>query len=136
MNIEFIELKEENVNEKNDKNVDKEKLLEDLSNMVVILTDEEIKKKNEVYKEKKNIIAKNKKILKELNNKFKIIFSEVSRQKTLRRILNILETLYKNNIITGSKNKKFIEILNTLSEKPMEKLRKLEESLSVYLPDK
>lgn len=111
-------------------------LLSYLSQTVLMMIDEEAKRKHETFvewKEKsqtlKNEVSKKKEILQGYS-------TELSRQKALGRVLSILKTLKNQGSLAGQNGKKVAKVLESIDKKDFHSLRLLEERLGVYLPDR
>ena len=111
-------------------------LLSYLSQVVITMIDDETREKN-----KELLSWRNKSVLlKDLTLKERDAFnknsSELSRVKTIGRILTIIEQLSKHGAISGPSKKKISDLLGNIESKEFHALRDLEQRLGAYLPDR
>ena len=128
MQIDMILCKESDLPEKD--------LLSYLSQVVITMIDDETREKN-----KELLSWRNKSVLlKDLTLKERDAFnknsSELSRVKTIGRILTIIEQLSKHGAISGPSKKKISDLLGNIESKEFHALRDLEQRLGAYLPDR
>ena len=128
MKIEFIGLV------KNEKNFD-ENLMLYLSQIVLTKTNEKIKKSHQEFLESKLVLTESIKGIKGIKNDLLSLTKELSRVKTLKRVISLIYTLKKEGVLIGKKRLTILDLLDTLRMKDFSSLRNIEENLSIYLPD-
>jgi hypothetical protein len=110
-------------------------LLSYLSEIIMSMTDEDIRNKKELLQESRSAIVKSKD---ELRNLKESLITESVRKKrltSLYNVLNTIDTLRKEGLIIGSNRTKISKILQTVQNKDFRELKSLDERLSLYLPD-
>ncbi len=128
MKIEFIGLV------KNEKNFD-ENLMLYLSQIVLTKTNEKIKKSHQEFLESKLVLTESIKGIKGIKNDLLSLTKELSRVKTLKRVISLIYTLKKEGVLIGKNRLTILDLLDTLRMKDFSSLRNIEENLSIYLPD-
>lgn len=113
-----------------------EDLMSRLSQIVLTQIDEEAKSKHKSLEDLKEKTSGLKKILSQEKEDLSAVTSELSRQKALSRVLNMIETLRREGALNGQNGKKIIKILGTVENKNFHELRLLEERLGAYLPER
>lgn len=107
-----------------------------LSQIVLSKTDEEIEKKQfELDKIKASLINKKTEIeaLKERNTN---LSKELAKEKQLARVLSLVTTLNEEGVIRGKNRAKIDHLLKNIEKLSFFDLRNVEESLSIYIPNK
>ena len=128
MKIEFIGLV------KNEKNFD-ENLMLYLSQIVLTKTNEKIKKSHQEFLESKLVLTESIKGIKGIKNDLLSLTKELSRVKTLKRVISLIYTLKKEGVLIGKNRLTILDLLDTLRMKDFSSIRNIEENLSIYLPD-
>jgi hypothetical protein len=116
--------------------LEQQDLLSYLSQVVLTMIDDETKRKHATLEEWKvklgtlrNEVQKEKDILQRNS-------SELSRQKTIGRILTMINTLKREGVLSGQNGRTILKLLGNIESKDFHALRILEERLAVYLPDR
>ncbi len=128
MKIEFVGLVKDN------KALD-ENLMLYLSQMVLTRTDEKIKKAHHEYTVSKTVLLDTISRIKDIKKSLLDLTKELSRVKTLKRVISLIYTLKKEGVLIGKNRLKILDLLDTLKTKDFSSLRTIEENLSIYLPD-
>ena len=113
-----------------------EDLTSRLSQIVLTQIDEEAKRKHKSLESLKEKTSSLKEVLKKEKEELSTITSELSRQKALSRVLNVVETLRREGALNGQNRTKIFKILETVENKNFHDLRLLEERLGAYLPER
>ena len=110
-------------------------LLSYLSQIVLSKTDEEIEIREGEIKIKRQELTESKERLKNIKERLIRISVESKRLGALYRVLKLIDTLKQEGVIIGNNRAKITKLLHDIHEQNFQKLRALEERLSMYLPD-
>lgn len=111
-------------------------LLSYLSQVVLTMIDEETKKKHMILKGTKQEIFDLQKNLEKEKDQVGFLSSELSKQKALSRVLDVIGTLKREGVMVGQNKAKVYKKLLELDNMNYHELRNLEERLAVQLPEK
>ena len=128
MKIEFAGLIEDN-------KIFDENLMLYLSQIVLTRTNEKIKKSHQEYLHSKMVLLNTISKVKDIKKNLLDLTKELSRVKTLKRVISMIYTLKKEGVLIGKNRFKILDLLDTLKLKDFSSLRTIEENLSIYLPD-
>ena len=117
-------------------NISHESLLFYLSQVVLVKTDEEIKSSQQRLITTKEITKKYKNDIKELKTQLENLTREYSREKALKRVLALVNTLKREGVLIGRNRGIVKELLVNIDSKSFEQLWNYEEKLSLKIPDK
>lgn len=120
----------------NAEDIDIDELTQHLSQLVLTRTEKEIGDRQHLLIQKKDYLKKSKELIKPLKQEYDSLVSNLSKEKQLSRVLSIIDTLKKEGKLVGKNKITVRDVLLKLDKMDFEKLRKLEEKLSIYLPDK
>jgi len=111
-------------------------LLSYLSEIVLGISDEEVRKRKESLDEKISSLAQKKERLGEV--KAEVIKSAVERKrlKSLKRCLDLINILKREGVLRGANQSGLSQILSSIEKKDVQSLNRLEERLTIYLPEK
>lgn len=115
-------------------NLSNENLLSYLSQVVLCKTDEEMKIREDKIKFLRHEMNEKKKSLRETKNRLIHVYSESKRLDALSDVLELINTLNKEGVLIGKNRVKIFRLLDDINEQSFQKLRTLEERLSIYLP--
>lgn len=107
-------------------------LINYLCEVVLSKTDDEIKESKQALNKLTKSVQHINIQFKEIKKNYDMITSEIAKEKQLKRVLNRIETLYKEGSLRGQKKTSIIEILPKLKNYDFSKLSRLEEKLSIF----
>lgn len=107
-------------------------LLSYLAQIVVCKTDEDAKRKHRILENYKTEYKQTSQDVEKHKHQLDSLSSEYSRQKTINRILLLVQRLKRNGVLSSSSNQKLYKMLSTIESKDFDSLRSLEEKLSTY----
>jgi len=112
-----------------------ENLMLYLSKVVLTKTNDRVKIAHQEYLNSKSVLLDTVRALKDTKKEFVTLTKELSRIKTLKRVISLIYTLKKEGVLIGNNRLTILDLLDTLMSRSFSSLRSIEESLSVYLPD-
>ena len=124
------------VHRANGNNISQESLLFYLSQVVLIKTDEEIKNARVRLSSAKERVANYKTEILEIKSRLEALTKQYSREKALKRVLALVNTLKKEGVLIGRNRAVIRNLLLDIDNKNFEQLRNYEEQLSLKIPDK
>ena len=110
-------------------------LLNYLSKIVKINTEEELRRKKKLVEFKREKLRDLKGRIKQVKTTLTSSLDEHKKLQTIERCLKLIETLKREGVLIGDNRKIVAEALWTINELNFQQLRELEERLFLYLPD-
>lgn len=111
-------------------------LLSYLSEIVLSTSDDEVRKRKESLDEKSSSLARKKERLRELKVEVIKSAAERKRLKSLKRCLDLINILKREGVLRGVNRSGLSQILGNIEKKDIQSLNRLEERLTIYLPEK
>lgn len=116
----------------NDPNIRYDNLLGYLSKELFLLQNDRVRKSFIRFKECEMEFISVKQQIRYLKDCYKEESKEFNRQRSLTRVVNLIETLKKEGILEGDNKSKILSLLRNLKSLNITNLANLEEDLSVY----
>ncbi len=124
------------LDELNSATLDKDEIMNYLSQVVLSKTDEEISRKHLQLEQSKKSLTKVKEQLNRVKNTSTEVSKEYAKEKQLTRILSLIAALKKEGAIRGNLRVKIIKLLNNVHKMDFYELRNIEQEYSIHLPNK
>lgn len=113
------------------KNVDNSNLLSFLSYEVYQLVNQKVHESSMNYYSMKDKFFKINEELKKTKNEYLTYCKNISKERILSRVIDLIESLRKEGYFKGNNKSKILKLLNSLDKKNISSLRSLEEDLLV-----
>jgi len=111
-------------------------LLSHLSEIVLGISNDEVGKRKESLDEKISSLVRKKKEMREVKAEVIRSAAEWKRLKSLKRCLELINTLKREGVLRGADRSGLSRILSNIEKKDVQSLNRLEERLTIYLPEK
>lgn len=130
MNIEVTESQNESL--------DISQLNSYLTQIVLSISDDEVKKKKNEYLEQKRDLVRVKKELSQRKKQISEIQRSYSREKAIYRLVKIISALQKEGVLTTNwkLRNQLLDVIPKFQKLTLDSLVSLQEKLYVHLPDK
>ena len=115
--------------------VSSQDLLEYLSQIVILLTDDQIEQSSRELEQYKLGLEESKTRLESIKVKILATSKEYKRLKVLNNVLSKIDALRKEGVLVRQNKVKILNLLSNIENKSISQLKVLENKLSVYVPD-
>lgn len=119
----------------NGNSVNSQDLLDYLSQIVVLLTDDQIEQSSRELEQYKLSLEESKTRLESIKLKIIATSKEYKRLKVLNNVLSKIDALRKEGVLVRQNKIKILNLLSNIENKSISQLKVLENKLSVYIPD-
>jgi len=113
-----------------------DELIPQLSEVVLSVSNEEIRSRKESLEEKRSSLAQKKKEMGKVKDEIIKLGAERKRLKALKRCLDLINTLRREGVLRGGNQSGMSQLLREIENKDIQSLNKIEERLTIYLPEK
>lgn len=124
------------LSEINGEEINKEDMFNFLSSNIFIKIDNQLNEKAELIKKTEKNLLSTKNKINEMKNLSEKIERDYSYYVQLNRVCSLITALKKEGVVTGSLRIKILKLLDEIYKMDFQKLRDVEQKLSVHLPDK
>lgn len=107
-----------------------------ISNILLSQSDEQLKNSRKKLKDITEQISTKKGTVTASKTAIEQMISQLTKEKTKSRIFSVINILKQEGKIIGKNKQSIIKIINEIDSKDFSELRKIEERLTLHLPDK